>query len=43
MSNKNERHNKKEEQKKLVVRVMCIALAVLLSLSAFVGVLGFFA
>lgn len=43
MSNKNERRNRKDEQKKLVVRVVCIALAVLLSLSAFVGVLGFFA
>lgn len=42
MSNKTERRSKKEERQKLVVRVVCIVLAVLLSMSAFVGVLGYF-
>ncbi len=32
MSNRTEKHSKKEEQKKIVVRVLCIALAVLLIL-----------
>lgn len=43
MSNRVEKRNKKDEQKKLVVRIVCIVLAVLLSMSAFVGILGFFA
>ena len=42
MSTHPEKRNKKEEAKKLGVRIMCIALAVLLSLSAFMGVLSMF-
>lgn len=40
MSTRTEKHNKKEEQKKLAVRIVCLTLAVLLSLSAFVGILS---
>lgn len=42
MSNRTEKRSKREDQKKMAVRVVCIALAVLLSLSAFVGLFGFF-
>lgn len=42
MSTRTEKHNKKEDAKKLGVRIVCITLAVLLSLSAFMGVLSMF-
>lgn len=41
--NNTDKRSKKEDQKKMVVRVVCIALAVLMGLSAFVGVFGIFA
>lgn len=43
MSNHTDKRSKKDDKKKLAVRVLCIVLAVLMGLSAFVGVLGFFA
>lgn len=42
MSNRSEKRNRKEEQKKLIVRVVCIVLALLMGLSAFVSLFDFF-
>lgn len=39
MSNQNANRNKKDEKKKVAVRVVCIALAGLMALSAFASLL----
>ena len=42
MSNHTEKRSKKDENKKLIVRVVCFTLAGLLALSAFTSLLTFF-
>lgn len=39
MSNHTEKHSKKDDHKKMVVRIVCIALAGLMALSAFASLL----
>lgn len=36
------KHNKKEDQKKLVVRIICLVLVVMLALGSLIGITGLF-
>ena len=40
MSNRNDKRNKKEEQKKMIVRIVCLVLVGALTLTTFISMLS---